>query len=746
MKTYVPTLFMFLWLQLGGMSQGEQVEQHPSTLRVQEGASAVINCTYGDSASSYFPWYKQQTGEHPQLIIDIRSNVKRKQDQRLMVLLDKKAKHFSLHVTDTQPGDSAIHTLLPRHLQPVLKPALGPETPSTSCHRPSSSAFVRRSNGDSVTQTEGLVTVTEGLSVMLNCTYQTTYSTTPFLWWYVQYPNKGPRLLLKSSTDNKRTEHQGFHATLHEGSSSFHLHKSSVQLADSALYYCALSDTVRETAGEAAHKPRVWFGRSFRLRRLGGNCAMSGLAGFLGGADWLQEEEHFNSHPDTTAQGLVPCFCLQQPHKHHEEAAVLSAGAAVHPGVKGQQVKQSPVSLVLQEGESADLQCNSSVGFNSVQWFYGSPRGHLISLFSNPSGTKKSGRLTSTTVTQERRSSLYISSSQTTDSGTYFCAVDTQCSSHTCSQYTNLQLGVCGQQQDRRDQQQVRQSPQFLTVLEGETSVLNCTYENSAFDYFPWYRQFPGEGPALLIAIRPGSNKKEDGRFTVFFSKSDKQLSLYITDSQPGHSATYFCAAGTQCSPGTCSSYPNLQLRLQQNPAVGMSLAEVQRGFHLQKQVTGDTVNAAVAPMVFCLVTETGVQGMCCLSALSSEMGRGVHLRYQKLVPMYMLTGSSLGQKVTQVQSTASTHEGSKVTLDCSYETSQNIYHLFWYKQLLSGEMIFLIRQMSSSTQTERSSHYSVVFRKSAKSISLVISASQIEDSVKYFCALWELSQAQCLK
>ncbi|CAO2590810.1 M1-specific T cell receptor alpha chain [Lemmus lemmus] len=104
---------------------------------------------------------------------------------------------------------------------------------------------------------------------------------------------------------------------------------------------------------------------------------------------------------------------------------------------------------------------------------------------------------------------------------------------------------VSGQQKGRPDQQQVRQSAQSLTVWEGESSVLNCTYENSAFDYFPWYRQFPGTGPALLINIRSVSNKKEDGRFTVFFSKSDKQLSLHIRDSQPGDSATYFCAAST---------------------------------------------------------------------------------------------------------------------------------------------------------------------------------------------------------
>lgn len=119
--------------------------------------------------------------------------------------------------------------------------------------------MLRRSNGDgdSVTQKEGLVTLTEGLPVMLNCTYQTIYSNA-FLFWYVHYLNESPRLLLKSSTDNKRTEHQGFHATLHKSSSSFHLQKSSAQLSDSALYYCALSD--RNNAGA-----KLTFGGGTRL-------------------------------------------------------------------------------------------------------------------------------------------------------------------------------------------------------------------------------------------------------------------------------------------------------------------------------------------------------------------------------------------------------------------------------------------------------------------------------------------------
>uniref|UniRef100_A0A452QAW6 Ig-like domain-containing protein n=1 Tax=Ursus americanus TaxID=9643 RepID=A0A452QAW6_URSAM len=121
-----------------------------------------------------------------------------------------------------------------------------------------------------------------------------------------------------------------------------------------------------------------------------------------------------------------------------------------------------------------------------------------------------------------------------------------------------LQSGwVSGQQKDKRGQQQVKQAPQSLTAREGEISTLNCTYENSAFDYFVWYRQYPGEGPKLLLATLSVGSTKEDGRFTISLNVSAKQFSLHITAPQPGDSATYCCAARTQCSPGTCSLSPN---------------------------------------------------------------------------------------------------------------------------------------------------------------------------------------------
>ena len=91
-------------------------------------------------------------------------------------------------------------------------------------------------------------------------------------------------------------------------------------------------------------------------------------------------------------------------------------------GVRGVDVAQSPPALSLQEVASSTLWCNFSTSSNNVHWYLQNPGSRLTHLFSVPSGTKQKGRLIATTVPAERRSSLHISSSQTTDSGTYFCA------------------------------------------------------------------------------------------------------------------------------------------------------------------------------------------------------------------------------------------------------------------------------------------------------------------------------------
>uniref|UniRef100_A0A4W2GT36 Ig-like domain-containing protein n=1 Tax=Bos indicus x Bos taurus TaxID=30522 RepID=A0A4W2GT36_BOBOX len=117
----------------------------------------------------------------------------------------------------------------------------------------------RGTNGDSVNQTEGPVTVPEGAPMTLNCTYQIMYSD-PYLFWYVQHLNKAPQVLLKGSRTDQKPKSEGFQATLDRSDSSFHLQKRAVQASDSAVCYCALSDTVRKGCGGAEHKPRVQMG------------------------------------------------------------------------------------------------------------------------------------------------------------------------------------------------------------------------------------------------------------------------------------------------------------------------------------------------------------------------------------------------------------------------------------------------------------------------------------------------------
>ncbi|CAK6432473.1 unnamed protein product [Pipistrellus nathusii] len=109
-----------------------------------------------------------------------------------------------------------------------------------------------QTHGDSVTQTKGQVTLSEGAPLTVNCSYESTQY--PTLFWYVQYPGEGPQLLLKATRINENGSSKGFVATYRKQPNTFHLEKASVQHSDSAMYYCALSDTVTDIAGGAKHK------------------------------------------------------------------------------------------------------------------------------------------------------------------------------------------------------------------------------------------------------------------------------------------------------------------------------------------------------------------------------------------------------------------------------------------------------------------------------------------------------------
>ena len=53
---------------------------------------------------------------------------------------------------------------------------------------------------------------------------------------------------------NDKGNNKGFEATYNTKTTSFHLEKALVQESDSAVYYCALSGTLTETAGGTEYK------------------------------------------------------------------------------------------------------------------------------------------------------------------------------------------------------------------------------------------------------------------------------------------------------------------------------------------------------------------------------------------------------------------------------------------------------------------------------------------------------------
>jgi T cell receptor alpha chain V region len=109
-----------------------------------------------------------------------------------------------------------------------------------------------------VTQPNVQITVSEGASLDLRCNYSYSYSSTPYLYWYVRYPGLGLQVLLKYfSGDTTVQGIKGFEAEFRKSESSFHLRKYSAHWSDTALYFCALSDTVLGATERAEHKPSV---------------------------------------------------------------------------------------------------------------------------------------------------------------------------------------------------------------------------------------------------------------------------------------------------------------------------------------------------------------------------------------------------------------------------------------------------------------------------------------------------------
>uniref|UniRef100_A0A2K5PDQ5 T cell receptor alpha variable 20 n=1 Tax=Cebus imitator TaxID=2715852 RepID=A0A2K5PDQ5_CEBIM len=85
----------------------DQVTQSPEALRLQEGDSSSLNCSYTVSNLRGLLWYRQDPGKGPEFLFILYSAGEEKQKERLKATLTKKESF--LHITAPKPEDSATY-------------------------------------------------------------------------------------------------------------------------------------------------------------------------------------------------------------------------------------------------------------------------------------------------------------------------------------------------------------------------------------------------------------------------------------------------------------------------------------------------------------------------------------------------------------------------------------------------------------------------------------------------------------
>ena len=98
--------------------------------------------------------------------------------------------------------------------------------------------------GDSISPDKPKVSGKEGASVTLRCTYGTSFNDVD-LYWYRHRSNQAPQFILWKRAKGRNSQH--IPDTRYESttsSTSTELTITQLTLADAALYYCALENTV----------------------------------------------------------------------------------------------------------------------------------------------------------------------------------------------------------------------------------------------------------------------------------------------------------------------------------------------------------------------------------------------------------------------------------------------------------------------------------------------------------------------
>uniref|UniRef100_A0A8C5ZNZ0 Ig-like domain-containing protein n=1 Tax=Marmota marmota marmota TaxID=9994 RepID=A0A8C5ZNZ0_MARMA len=106
MQRGLGALLGLLWVQLCSGVRGQQVEQSPSALRLQEGTSSTLRCNFSTSMTR-MQWFRQNPGGGLINLFYLASGTK--QEGRLKATANPKERYSTLHISTSQLEDSAVY-------------------------------------------------------------------------------------------------------------------------------------------------------------------------------------------------------------------------------------------------------------------------------------------------------------------------------------------------------------------------------------------------------------------------------------------------------------------------------------------------------------------------------------------------------------------------------------------------------------------------------------------------------------
>ncbi|KAK0144433.1 T cell receptor alpha variable 3 [Merluccius polli] len=233
-------LFLLLVCKLTGV-YSEDLTHMKNEENSLDGTTVTLSYNFSRTAASgdYFFWYRQYPGDAPQYLMYIsglgyiRTAESLGSDKRFSTKLTEDKTGVDLKISSAVVTDSALYYC-------AVRPTLIHSLISICCSSPECKGE------DRVIQTREDVIATEGHTVSLRCTFETT-GTNAYLFWYKQDVNDFPRFILSRFTYGEGLNAAEFNKDRFDAqirNTSVPLRIQNLQLSDSALYYCGLRPTV----------------------------------------------------------------------------------------------------------------------------------------------------------------------------------------------------------------------------------------------------------------------------------------------------------------------------------------------------------------------------------------------------------------------------------------------------------------------------------------------------------------------